>query len=290
MARGVTVIDSKEALVNYEAERVEPPVPMPVDGTRIDSAASLDAIGVEALILNLDASLRVHARKHFFTWTQGLLQSLLPHEVLICALRTSEQPPFRVDSFSSRVADAAIFSEPLMRDISLVPRLIEAWQDHHYLPVMFDPLQASAIGHGALAHELERVGATQMVMHGCHDVDGEVASFFVFACRADVLGLRRLYLVQLLVPFLHAAWVRSQMHAGKRGAEPTQQGDVVVTAREQEILKWIYLGKSNSEIGLILGISPLTVKNHVQNLLRKLNVVNRAQAVGKALDARILRS
>ena len=61
-----------------------------------------------------------------------------------------------------------------------------------------------------------------------------------------------------------------------------------ITTREQEILRWIYLGKSNFEIGTILNISPLTVKNHVQKILRKLNVVNRAQAVGKALDLRLL--
>jgi DNA-binding CsgD family transcriptional regulator len=61
-----------------------------------------------------------------------------------------------------------------------------------------------------------------------------------------------------------------------------------VTPREQEILRWIYQGKSNFEIGAILSISPLTVKNHVQKILRKLNVVNRAQAVGKALELRIL--
>jgi DNA-binding NarL/FixJ family response regulator len=30
------------------------------------------------------------------------------------------------------------------------------------------------------------------------------------------------------------------------------------------------------------------VKNHVQKILRKLNVVNRTQAVGKALEARII--
>ena len=63
-----------------------------------------------------------------------------------------------------------------------------------------------------------------------------------------------------------------------------------VTLREQEILHWVSHGKSNYEIGTILDISPLTVKNHVQKILRKLNVVNRAQAVGKALDLRILRA
>ena len=39
---------------------------------------------------------------------------------------------------------------------------------------------------------------------------------------------------------------------------------------------------------MILGISPLTVKNHVQKILRRLDVLNRAQAVGKALALRIL--
>ena len=62
----------------------------------------------------------------------------------------------------------------------------------------------------------------------------------------------------------------------------------VLTVRELDILKWIYLGKSNFEIGAILKISPLTVKNHVQKTLRKLNVLNRTQAVGKALALRIV--
>ncbi len=62
----------------------------------------------------------------------------------------------------------------------------------------------------------------------------------------------------------------------------------MLTSREQEILGWIYLGKSNFEIGTILSISPLTVKNHVHKILRKLNVVNRAQAVGKALERRLI--
>jgi len=66
-------------------------------------------------------------------------------------------------------------------------------------------------------------------------------------------------------------------------------GNCTLTERERGILRWVYLGKSNGEIGAILNISSLTVKNHMQKILRKLNVVNRAQAVGKALDARIIR-
>ena len=44
----------------------------------------------------------------------------------------------------------------------------------------------------------------------------------------------------------------------------------------------MHKGKTNLEISVILDISPLTVKNHVQNILRKLNVQNRNHAAVKA--------
>jgi DNA-binding NarL/FixJ family response regulator len=47
-------------------------------------------------------------------------------------------------------------------------------------------------------------------------------------------------------------------------------------------------GKSNHEIGAILSISPLTVKNHMQRILRKLQASNRTQAVSKAMAMRLL--
>lgn len=62
----------------------------------------------------------------------------------------------------------------------------------------------------------------------------------------------------------------------------------MMTEREIEILTWVQEGKSNQEIGDILCISPLTVKNHVQKILRKLDVKNRAQAVSKATAMRLI--
>ncbi|MFH1869376.1 MAG: LuxR C-terminal-related transcriptional regulator, partial [Pseudomonadota bacterium] len=44
----------------------------------------------------------------------------------------------------------------------------------------------------------------------------------------------------------------------------------------------------NHEIGAALGISPLTVKNHVQKIYRKLNVQNRAHAVSRGISLRLL--
>lgn len=47
------------------------------------------------------------------------------------------------------------------------------------------------------------------------------------------------------------------------------------TDRQREVLELLPLGKTNAEIGKILGLSGLTVKNHVQNVMRKLGVCNR---------------
>lgn len=243
----------------------------------------------ESLMVNLDASLSVHSRPHFFSWTQGLLQSLIRHEVLICALRNGEPLSLSVDSFAINAPDPTIFSESFLRDAAVAPGLVKAWEERRLRPVVCEVGDLNALAGGVFARELERIGATRLVAHGTHDCDGVVESFFTFACAPGADAHRQAYLAQLVVPFLHSAWVRVQMNGRAKGIaalKPTRTSGV--TPREQEILKWIYLGKSNFEIGAILNISPLTVKNHVQKILRKLNVVNRAQAVGKALELRIL--
>jgi DNA-binding CsgD family transcriptional regulator len=40
------------------------------------------------------------------------------------------------------------------------------------------------------------------------------------------------------------------------------------------------MGKTNSEIAMILHLSTFTVKNHMRRIYKKLDVLNRAQAVG----------
>jgi DNA-binding NarL/FixJ family response regulator len=54
--------------------------------------------------------------------------------------------------------------------------------------------------------------------------------------------------------------------------------DIPLTNRELQVLRHIALGLSNREIGHSLEISVETVKEHVQNILRKINVNDRTQA------------
>ncbi len=57
-----------------------------------------------------------------------------------------------------------------------------------------------------------------------------------------------------------------------------------LTAREAEVLGWVASGKTNPEIGVILGISPLTVKKHVERVLEKTGVNGRAAAAAWAVE------
>jgi DNA-binding NarL/FixJ family response regulator len=61
-----------------------------------------------------------------------------------------------------------------------------------------------------------------------------------------------------------------------------------LTSKEKEVLTLLVKGKSNKEIVFDLSISDTTVKTHVGNILRKLNVSNRTQAVIKALDLKLV--
>jgi DNA-binding NarL/FixJ family response regulator len=54
--------------------------------------------------------------------------------------------------------------------------------------------------------------------------------------------------------------------------------DVPLTQRETQVLRHVALGLSNKEIGKSLEISVETVKEHVQNILRKIAVGDRTQA------------
>ena len=62
-----------------------------------------------------------------------------------------------------------------------------------------------------------------------------------------------------------------------------------LTAREAEVLRYINLGKTHEEIGIITGLSPETVRSHVKGIYRKLDCANAAGAVGRAYELGILR-
>jgi CheY-like chemotaxis protein/DNA-binding CsgD family transcriptional regulator len=56
-----------------------------------------------------------------------------------------------------------------------------------------------------------------------------------------------------------------------------------LTTREAEVLQWVALGKTNRDVGDILGMSPRTVDKHLQHVFAKLNVETRTAAASLVL-------
>ena len=56
-----------------------------------------------------------------------------------------------------------------------------------------------------------------------------------------------------------------------------------LTPREAEVLYWVVKGKTNKDIGDILGSSPMTVKKHLERIFVKLGVETRTAAAGMAM-------
>lgn len=56
-----------------------------------------------------------------------------------------------------------------------------------------------------------------------------------------------------------------------------------LTAREAEVLYWVVQGKTNRDIGEILGTSPRTVHKHLEHVFEKLGVETRTAAAGLAM-------
>ena len=78
--------------------------------------------------------------------------------------------------------------------------------------------------------------------------------------------------------------------ATRTSAEPGGgDGPTVVSAlsaREREVLDLVAAGCTNSDIADRLTISPITARNHVSNILMKLQLTNRTQAAAWARGGR----
>jgi DNA-binding CsgD family transcriptional regulator len=91
---------------------------------------------------------------------------------------------------------------------------------------------------------------------------------------------------------LTRAFLQVLTHAAVDRAMTLRDGPVatvgVLSARESQCLRHVAIGRPDAEIGQLLGISPRTVRFHVDSAKTKLGVSTRIQAVAKALRERII--
>jgi transcriptional regulator EpsA len=254
----------------------------------------LDAEQRSTFIEVIDASLRVSQREQLFSWLQGYCQYLIPHEALICGFRSDNEQDFVFETFISTryVTDDHVQAVTRKPD-GLLARSMAAWRQTRRPVLIAAGMDMGDYGGFSVPFEvsaeiLRSSELRNIAAHGLGSQEGAISTFFCFARIPSELGAQHAYMLELLVPHLHAMLTRVIGY----GNYPVDSDDPIspITSREREILQWVHCGKTNWEIAHILEISPLTVKNHVQNILRKLNVQNRSHAAAKASKIGLVKS
>ena len=235
----------------------------------------------EYLLRTIESGMALLDRRQLFLWAQGPLQALLPHDVLLCIGLDGDGRVLRVECLHRTVLDAAAL-ERLTQE--LAPALAQAWRAGLQAPLVLDGEE----GDGATAYAaLVRSGGYEhALVHGCAPLAGP-AGVFVLLGMPSRPEARHGYFLQLLLPYLHLALLRLPAPPTLAAGATTAPARAL-SARERAILERIRDGRTNEEVALQLGISALTVKNHLQRVYRVLGVGNRAHAVARCLALRLL--
>jgi len=158
--------------------------------------------------------LLVNKRDQFFSWLQGSFQSLLPREILLCAVSRRNRSKLYFEKFSS----ARYFNEhnlQLVTDESdgIVTSLLECW-NRNYKPVLIgNLLKVKETGSYLIPFELSSESLLKnellnVIAHGVADNHVDVVSFFNFSSVKGELSSRQAYILELFVPHLHSALTR----------------------------------------------------------------------------------
>lgn len=251
----------------------------------------------ESMLRLIEASLQVKRRHQFYHWTQGDMQRLVPHRVSACGAYD-----LGVRDLTFNVLNSVPMADELLSSLSdmhsPVMQHLHAQWNRSAQQVSWVDLQDLA-PHDRSAQGLCEQGYRWLLTHGVTRPGRpqELETFFVFGQPGCLPDDQSAHILSLLQPYLHLTFLR--VHSTERelsGMGPHMRGPALaggvdkpraaasITDREREILRWVREGMSNQAISEELGISALTVKNHIQKILRKLGAANRAQAVAKAMS------
>lgn len=161
---------------------------------------------------------------------------------------------------------------------------VEKTMKHHPDVVLMDIRMPNRDGLSALEAIRGKMPDARVVMLSTYDNPTYVARSVALGATDFVLkGSTRQELVDVITRAasgdepLDTSVLRRVKRVMRRRHEREDDG-IPLTNRELQVLRHVALGLSNREIGQSLGISIETVKEHVQNILRKLDVNDRTQA------------
>jgi two-component system, NarL family, response regulator LiaR len=165
--------------------------------------------------------------------------------------------------------------------------------------VVLMDLNMPGMGGVEATREIARIAPlTRVVVLTISDRDGDILDAIVAGACGYLLkdasidelirGISAAALGESLISPQIAAKVLRELRATRPAPHTTDRLRTELTERELEVLRLIANGKDNSQIAAELHISAKTVKNHISNILMKLQIENRIQAAVYAVRSGIV--
>jgi transcriptional regulator EpsA len=247
------------------------------------SPLTLDQVYMHPLHQVVERSFSIARHIDYFLWMQETVTQYLPHDVLIAAWGDFKQGQLNYDVASNvpGVRTQALGEKDIVVD-TLMMQLFDKWVKNDKKWFLIKGFEAARLCGTTDTSLLQKLSMMKTVLvYGMTDVRGKVDSLYVFFNSDDDIEIPH-SMMGMLMPHVDAALRRVEWLAtGHGNADELDESLPNLTSREQEILDWIKIGKTNYEIGLLMSISANTVKNHLKRVFAKMEVSCRAQAVAK---------
>lgn len=254
------------------------------------SLLSMEHIHLHPLHSVIQRSFSINRHIDFFLWMQESVMEYLPHDVLVAAWGDFETGKLKYDIASNVVGirtEALSYHDNAMNQLMI--KLHERWliNDCKWFVINnFNALDSEFVDNASI---LSRFGDLKSILvYGVNDARTDDDTLYVFFNQSPTYHVKH-SIMGMLMPHVDSALRKIEClskHASiedhvTKSSVPSLDPSFGFSQREQEILHWIGTGKTNYEIGIILDISPNTVKNHVKRIFGKLGVTSRAQAIAQ---------
>lgn len=227
-------------------------------------------------------------RNHFdfYQWQQQYVSRFIPHNILIAGWGNFEKGHLQFDISSSITEVHAQQRSSGCNEIKpLMTALFHKWEENEdnwffneeftIAELMLDFSPADKIVN-------ELTAMSTVLVYGFRDQRSENDVLYAFFNLSSYELETQTSVLNIIMPHLDGALRRIECLPKNNASVlsiPTIKS--VISERESAVMNLVVQGNTNIEIAKSLFISVNTVKNHLKNIFKKMNVSSRAEAVAK---------
>jgi DNA-binding CsgD family transcriptional regulator len=234
---------------------------------------------IDAIALGAD---KVKTVDEFKKWTRTRIRPVFPHETLCSGYAHLHAGGVEPDYLVTVDAPAGYFEEALRNRAGAIDTpILRRWLAVRE-PQLFELDRPWPDVPGLWLESFRSHGLQNVAAHGVEDIERCHGTYHCFYRIPGRLGAAHVEALKQLVPVMHEALCR--VIALLNSASEFAARLAGLSRREKEIVRWVKLGKTNSEVAKVSGLSENTVKHHLTRIFGKLAVDTRVQLLHRLAE------